>query len=263
MLWGSRLPSKIEDLLGACAKISTSIMHTLDITNTTFSDPVIDGLNWVIPRLPGVVLLLLVGILVIRVVVRLLRFILSVTVVHVALRGVLVSVIEIFMWLFLSVKLLEALGFQNIVVLLTGSIAALGLAMAAGGSTLVSDIIAGIFLARDVDFDVGDEVIAGETPTRGVVESMDARRTRIRDQDGVLHVIPNSVVERKEWVLVRKGQDASILARAVKRAGKKVRRAALDTAVVVEKKALRTSKKLSLRKKAPSQPKVARPTITE
>ena len=50
---------------------------------------------------------------------------------------------------------------------------------------------------------VGDEVIVGETPTSGVIESMDARRTRLRDDNGVLHVIPNSVVERKEWILLR------------------------------------------------------------
>jgi small-conductance mechanosensitive channel len=90
--------------------------------------------------------------------------------------------------------------------------------MAAGGSTLVADIIAGIFLARDADFNVGDEVIVGERPTMGVVESMDARRTRVRDENGILHVLPNSVIERKEWIVIRKHPEVTALVKATKAA---------------------------------------------
>jgi small-conductance mechanosensitive channel len=77
-----------------------------------------------------------------------------------------------------------------------------------------------------VDFEVGDEVIVGETPTQGVIESLDARRVRLRDKDGILHIIPNSIVERKEWVLVHRRQEMSTLARAVKTA-RKIKRVAL------------------------------------
>ncbi len=241
-------------------------MHTLDLNPTALADPIIDGLNATLPQLPMVMLFFLFGALVIRVITRLLRFIFTVTIVHIALRDVLVSVIEIILWILLAARILGLLGFQNVIVFFTGSIAAIGLAMAAGGSTLVSDIIAGIFLARDRDFDIGDEVIAGETPTRGIIESMDARRTRIRDQDGVLHIIPNSVIERKEWVLVDKSQDASPFVRAVKTANqtaRKLKAAATETKVVVEKQTLVTKKKLALRKNAQSQAKVAPDTMQE
>jgi moderate conductance mechanosensitive channel len=238
-------------------------MHTIQISDTTFSDSIVEGLNWLLPRLPSAILLLLGGILAIRIIGRVLRFIFGLTIIHAALRNVLASVIEIILWILLSVSFLSVLGFKDMIVFFTGSIAALGLAMAAGGSTLVADIIAGIFLAQDRDFDVGDEVIVGETPTQGVVESLDARRTRIRDKDGVLHIIPNSIVERKEWVLVDKSHDLTALARAVKTANKRIRRAAIETKDVVEKKTLVTRKRLAIRRNAPSQPKVATTTIEE
>ena len=134
------------------------------------------------------------------------------------LRDVIASAIEIAMWIVLSIWVLQALGFGNIIVFFSSSAIAIGLVLAAGGSTLLSDIVAGVFLARDTDFNVGDEVIAGETPTRGVIESMDARRTRLRDENGDLHVLPNSVVERKEWIVVHRRQELSALVKAVKTA---------------------------------------------
>ncbi|HSX02413.1 MAG TPA: mechanosensitive ion channel domain-containing protein [Candidatus Saccharimonadia bacterium] len=203
-------------------------MHTLDLTTTNFINPIIDVLNTKLPILPSLIFGLLLGILLIRVLVRLTRFVLTLTAIQVGLRDVIVSLVETLLWLFLAIQLLQMLGFNNIIVFFTGSIAALGLAMAAGGSTLVADVVAGIFLAQDNDFDVGDEVIVGETPTRGTIESMDSRRTRIRDQDGVLHVIPNSVIERKEWVVVHKSQELNALARAV-RTAKKFKKAALES----------------------------------
>jgi small-conductance mechanosensitive channel len=186
--------------------------------NTNFSDHIVKGLNDLVPRLPAALFDLLLGILVIRLVGRGVRFALRITNVQPGLRDVLGSVIEIIMWVFLSITLLNELGFSGVIYFFTGSVAAIGIAMAAGGSTLIADIIAGIFLARDNDFNIGDEVIVGERPTLGVIESMDARRTRLRDENGILHVIPNSVVERKEWVLVHKRPETGALVMAAKAA---------------------------------------------
>ncbi len=127
----------------------------------------------------------------------------------------------------LTVVLLNELGFSGVIFFFTGSIAAIGIAMAAGGSTFVSDIVAAIFLARDADFNVGDEVIVGETPTQGVIERMDTRRIRLRDSEGVLHIIPNSLVERKEWVVVKRRAEIGAIERAAK-AARRLRAAALE-----------------------------------
>ncbi|MDB5178778.1 MAG: mechanosensitive ion channel protein MscS [Patescibacteria group bacterium] len=199
-------------------------MASFDL-GTNFTNHVVGALNTVLPRLPNALFDLLVGILVIRVLERVLRFIMKYTSMQPALRDVMVSVISIIMWIFLSVTLLGELGFSGVIYFFTGSVAALGIAMAAGGSTLIADIIAGIFLARDNDFNVGDEVIVGERPTLGTIESMDARRTRLRDDRGILHIIPNSVVERKEWIVISKHPEVGALVKATK-AAKRFRAAA-------------------------------------
>lgn len=212
-------------------------MHTFDVNIDNLVNPVVDGLNAMLSRAPAAVFSLLLGILIVRILSRLTRFILGLTAIHPGLRGIIGSVVEIFLWIFFTIRMLDILGFANVIVFFSSSALAIGILLAAGGSTLLSDIIAGIFLARDGDFNIGDEVVAGENETQGIIESMDARRTRLRDKKGILHVIPNAVVERKEWVLIRKSQEISALQRAVKTA-KKIRTVALETkAAVVQKKA--------------------------
>jgi small-conductance mechanosensitive channel len=187
---------------------------------TNFTDHVVGAINNVLPRLPNALFDLLVGILVIRILERAMRLIMKYINIQQGLRDVLSSIISIILWIFLSVTLLGELGFSGVIYFFTGSVAAIGIAMAAGGSTLVSDIIAGIFLARDTDFNIGDEVILGppERPELGVIESMDARRTRLRDEHGVLHIIPNTMVERNEWIVIRKHPELTALVKATKAA---------------------------------------------
>jgi small-conductance mechanosensitive channel len=189
---------------------------------TSFTDHVVNGIGHILPRIPNTLFDLLVGILIIRLLEHFAKFAMKLAHFQPGLRDVLSSIVSIFMWILLSIAVLNELGFSGVIYFFTGSIAAIGLAMAAGGSTLIADIIAGVFLARDRDFNVGDEVIAGETPTLGIIEHMDARRIRLRDDKGVLHVIPNSVVERKEWVVIHRRSELSALVKAtkiVKRAG--------------------------------------------
>lgn len=209
--------------------------------NTNFTDHVVNGINNLLPRIPNALFDLLLGILIIRILVRVAKLVMKATNVQLGLRSVLSSILETFMWILLSIALLNELGFSGIIYFFTGSIAAIGIAMAAGGSTLVSDIVAGVFLARDHDFNVGDEVIVGETPTMGVIESMDARRIRLRDDRGTLHVIPNSVVERKEWVVIRRRSEVSALVKATK-AAKKFGVAALEKRAAAVRKRRSVSK---------------------
>jgi small-conductance mechanosensitive channel len=203
--------------------------------STNFTNHIIDGLNNVLPRLPSALFDLLFGIILIRLAKRLTKVVMKAIHVQPGLRGVLSSIIETILWTFLLITLLNELGFNNVILFFTGSIAAIGIAMAAGGSTLISDIVAGIFLARDPDFNVGDEVIVGETPTLGIIESMDARRIRLRDENGVLHIIPNSIAERKEWVVVRRRPEVTALVKATK-AGQRLAKAANAKRVAIVRK---------------------------
>lgn len=67
-----------------------------------------------------------------------------------------------------------------------------GLAIGFGAQTLVHDVINGFFILLEDQFNVGDTVrIAG---VKGVVEGMSLRRTMLRDDDGTVHMVPNSQI---------------------------------------------------------------------
>ena len=77
-----------------------------------------------------------------------------------------------------------------------------GLAVGFGAQTLVKDLIAGLMILMENQYGVGDVVrIAG---IAGLVESVDIRKTVLRDLDGIVHYVPNGEIRvtsnlTKEW----------------------------------------------------------------
>jgi small conductance mechanosensitive channel len=68
-----------------------------------------------------------------------------------------------------------------------------GLAIGFGAQTLVHDFINGFFILFENQYDLGDIVrIAG---VKGTVESMSLRNTVLRDDDGTVHIVPNSAIQ--------------------------------------------------------------------
>jgi len=64
-----------------------------------------------------------------------------------------------------------------------------GIAIGFGAQSLIKDIIGGIFVIIEDQYNVGDVVkIAG---IAGIVEEINLRRTVLRDLDGIVHFIPN------------------------------------------------------------------------
>lgn len=75
---------------------------------------------------------------------------------------------------------------------LLASAGIVGLAIGFGAQTLVHDVINGFFILLEDHFDIGDTIrTAG---VKGSVEQMSLRRTALRDDDGTVHIIPNSQI---------------------------------------------------------------------
>lgn len=75
---------------------------------------------------------------------------------------------------------------------LLAAVGVVGLAVGLGAQTLVRDVVAGFFVLIEGQYAVGDDVtISG---SRGVVERVGLRVTRIKDTDGNLVLIPNGRV---------------------------------------------------------------------
>jgi small conductance mechanosensitive channel len=90
-----------------------------------------------------------------------------------------------------GLQVLAALG-ANLAPLLTSAGIA-GVAIGLAAQTMVKDMINGVLILVEGQFNVGDTVkLAG---VQGVVESMTLRKTILRDgSDGTLYVIPNSQI---------------------------------------------------------------------
>jgi moderate conductance mechanosensitive channel len=80
-----------------------------------------------------------------------------------------------------------------------------GLAIGFGAQTLVKDVINGFFILLENQYNVGDVIrVSG---VKGSVESMTMRRTTLRDDDGAVHIVPNSQISivsnlTRDWAQV-------------------------------------------------------------
>ena len=69
----------------------------------------------------------------------------------------------------------------------------LGLAVSFGAQSLVKDVLSGFFILSENQFAIGDVIeVAGKS---GVVEKMTLRVVRLRDVEGIMHVVPNSEIK--------------------------------------------------------------------
>ncbi len=89
-----------------------------------------------------------------------------------------------------ALQILPVLGINMGPLLASAGVA--GLAIGFGAQTLVKDVINGFFILMENQYDVGDMVRAAGV--QGTVEHMTLRRTVLRDDDGAVHVIPNSEI---------------------------------------------------------------------
>ena len=106
------------------------------------------------------------------------------------LASVLTS-IGIFVILFVAaLEILPLLGLNLGPLLASAGVA--GLAIGFGAQTLVHDFLNGFFILVENQYDIGDNIrIAG---VKGSVEQMTLRRTVLRDDDGTVHIVPNSQI---------------------------------------------------------------------
>ncbi len=120
---------------------------------------------------------------------------------------VTIRLLDMALWLLLSIAVLQFLGLNNVAFAVSGAFAVLALGFSQGISGTVTDTISGLNLARDRHFRIGDKVIAGDRKTEGVIIDMDMRKTRLKDKTGRIHILPNSIIDKNEFVLIERAAD--------------------------------------------------------
>ncbi|MHB9133368.1 MAG: mechanosensitive ion channel family protein [Armatimonadota bacterium] len=105
-------------------------------------------------------------------------------------QGVITSTLSYIVYFIALIMVLFSFGVTwKVLAPLLGLASILGLAIGFGAQRLVRDIITGLFILGENQFDVGDLITTGGVTGR--VEDMGLRVTRIRDDSGKMFVIAN------------------------------------------------------------------------
>lgn len=144
--------------------------------------------------------------------------------------SVLTSVGGFVIFFVAALEILALLGLNLGPMLASAGIA--GLAIGFGAQTLVHDFINGFFILLENQYDIGDTIrVAG---VKGTVERMSLRNTVLRDEDGTLHIVPNSSIQivsntTRDWaqlalkVVVAYGEPSDKIVRLLTEVGEDVR----------------------------------------
>jgi small-conductance mechanosensitive channel len=104
--------------------------------------------------------------------------------------GILRTTLNAILWTLTALQMLTIMGVNLGPLLASAGVAGIALGLAA--QTIVKDILNGMLIVLEDQFNVGDTVrLTGMT---GIVEAMSLRRTELRDGDGTLYVVPNSQI---------------------------------------------------------------------
>lgn len=88
--------------------------------------------------------------------------------------------------------ILDLFGINTSSIIATAGIG--GIAIALGAQTLVKDILSGLFILLEDQFNIGDYLTIGSVT--GTVEEIGLRKIEVRDDDGSITLIPNSLVQQ-------------------------------------------------------------------
>ena len=169
-------------------------------------EPVTQWLGGTAPSIPKAILLFIIGFIAIKVLSRVLTHALGLAKLPKGMIKVSVKLLDLVLWILLSIALLQLAGLSNVALAMSGAFAVLALAFSQGFSATVGDTISGLNLARDKHFRIGDRVRVGplDQKIEGVIIDMDTRKSRLKDDSGQIFVVPNSVIDRNSFTLLER-----------------------------------------------------------
>ena len=157
----------------------------------------VEGVAVAIPRLLSGVVFLVLAYVTVRIVISLVRA--SIGRMYAGERALVgdlvVTLVAVFLWFGVALTFLKILGMGDVAASLGTAVGFVALGVSYALSEMIEDTVAGIYLLRDPDFNVGDHVEAkGVT---GTVAAIELRKTRIDTDDGERVVLANREIESR------------------------------------------------------------------
>lgn len=164
---------------------------------TNLANAFLNPIEHVVIRLPEALLTFLVGFIAVQAVLMGVSILFRTLKLTRALQDILGQTIGTILWMVLLASVLQSLGMGRVIIALSGSVALLGIALAAGGNKLLNDLVAGVTLAKNRNFKIGQRVKIESI--EGKIHSVDARKVRVLGDDDALYVIPNAKFDELIW----------------------------------------------------------------
>lgn len=171
----------------------------MEIINQALADLVNYG-----AKVPAALIIILFGWLFVRFLQRMLSRVMLLARLDRTLISFVGAFVSFAAWVFLISLIFSVLGFPQISIAFSGSIALIILGIASNANSMIQDLLAGIFLIADPDFMVGKFVRV--TTISGEVVAVDIKKTKVRDSEGNLHVISNKVFDANVFVIENPNQ---------------------------------------------------------
>ncbi len=168
---------------------------TIDSVTTEF----FNGIITAIPNVLSGVLFLILSYVSIKIILAIVRGILSRVYPkdQTLIVDLQVVIVGLFLWFGAALALLKIVGLGEVAASLGTAAGFIGLGIAFALKEMIADTVAGVYLLRDEDFNIGDSV--NTASVSGTIRRVDLRKTRIEADNGDLIVLANRDVEKK-WV---------------------------------------------------------------
>lgn len=175
-------------------------LQTIPAAEPTLETVIIQFINGIISAIPNVlsgILFLILAYFCIKVILAVVRSIFDRIYPEnqELIVDLLVVVVGIFLWFGAALALLKIVGLGDVAASLGTAAGFIGLGIAFALKEMIADTVAGVYLLRDADFNVGDRV--NTASVSGTITRIDLRKTRITGEDGDLLVLANRDVEKK------------------------------------------------------------------
>ncbi|WP_418286738.1 mechanosensitive ion channel domain-containing protein [Halorubrum sp. DTA46] len=109
--------------------------------------------------------------------------------------NLIVTIVAVFLWFAVALTFLKIVGMGDIAASLGTAVGFIALGVSYALSEMIEDTVAGVYLLRDPDFNVGYRIDAkGVT---GTVAAIELRKTRIDTDDGDRVVLANREIESR------------------------------------------------------------------
>ena len=108
------------------------------------------------------------------------------------LSGLLESICRYALYFVATVMILQEFNINTTSILASAGV--IGLALGVGAQSVVKDFMAGFFIILEDQYATGEYIVSGAN--EGTVEEVGFRVTKIRDANGILHVLPNGGITR-------------------------------------------------------------------